>query len=198
MSHLSLRQEELLKVFEPQTELDHIIRHYEAEFERKGEVICRIRINDLNLTEDDELRFRNTPLSKIEILEVDTEDPYQLFQEVLNYWKTHIPSLIEIADRLSDNLRRRSLDQNALDLSHFIDQSHLLVNSLNSISSLCQHRGITLPERWSANELKLWMAFNELLDSFNEKNTAIMADTIEYDLADSLQNWMEVLTEMAP
>lgn len=198
MSHLSLKKEELLKVFEPQTELDSIIRHYEAEFEQRGEVICRIRLNELNLTEDDELRFKNTPLSKIDILEVDTEDPYQLFQEVLVYWKTHIPTLIAAADRLSQNLRFKSLDQSALDLAQFIDQSHLLVNSLNSINALAQHRSIALPERWSANELKLWMAFNELLDSFNEKNTSVMADTIEYDLADSLQNWMEVLTEMAP
>ncbi len=198
MSHLSLNQEDLLKVFEPQTELDFIIRHFEAEFEQKGEVICRIRLNDLNLTEDDEMRFRDTPLSKIQSLEVDTENPYQLFKDVLSYWKTHLPSLIKSADRLSQNLRFKSLDQSAYDLSQFIDQSHLLVNSLNSISSLCQHRAITLPERWSPSELKLWMAFNELLDSFNDKNSGVMADTIEYDLADSLQTWLEVLSEMTP
>lgn len=198
MGHLSLKQEELLKVFEPQTELDHIIRHYEAEFEQRGEVICRIRLNDLNLSEDDEMRFRDTPLSKIQSLEVDTENPFQLFREVLTYWKAHLPSLINSADRLSQNLRFKSLDKSAYDLSQFIDQSHLLVNSLNSISSLCQHRAITLPELWSPSELKLWMAFNELLDSFNEKNTSVMADTIEYDLADSLQTWLEVLSEMTP
>lgn len=198
MSHLSLNQEELLRVFTPQTELDSIIRYYETEFEQRGEVICRIRINDLNLTEDDEQRFRETPLSKIQRLEVDTEDPYQLFKDVLSYWKTHLPSLIITADHLSQNLRFKSLDQSASDLSQFIDQSHLLVNSLNSISSLCQHRDIKLPDQWNPSEKKLWLAFNELLDSFNLKNTSIMADTIEYDLADSLQTWLEVLSEMTP
>jgi hypothetical protein len=196
MSHLSINQAELLKVFDPQTELDLIIKHFEEEFEKKGEVICRIRINDLNLTEDDEQRFRSTPLSKIQLFEVETEDPYQLFKDVLSYWKTHLPALITSADRLSQNLRFKSLDQSATELSKFIDQSHLLVNSLNSISSLCQHRSISLPLRWGPSELKLWKAFNELLDSFNEKNTNVMADTIEYDLADSLQTWQEVLTEM--
>ncbi|MEY4617079.1 MAG: hypothetical protein RJB66_2039 [Pseudomonadota bacterium] len=198
MSHLSLKQEELLKFFEPQTELDSIIKHYETEFEKKGEVICRIRLNELNLTEDDEVRFRNTPLSKIEILEVESEDPYQLFQEVLTYWKSHLPAVIDMADRLATHLRIKSLDQIAVELSQFIDQSHLLVNSLTSISSLCLHRSIALPERWSKTELKLWMAFNGLLDSFNEKNISEMADTIEYDLADSLQTWLEVLNEMHP
>lgn len=198
MSHLSLKQDELLKLFEAHTELDSIIKHYEAEFEQKGEVICRIRLNDLNLTEDDEVRFRNTPLSKIEILEVVSEDPYQLFQDVLSYWKTHLPSVIAMADQLAINLRIKSLDNMAIELSQFIDQSHLLVNSLNSISSLCQHRSIALPETWSKTELKLWMAFNELLDSFSEKNISVMADTIEYDLADALQNWMDVLAEMTP
>jgi hypothetical protein len=196
MGHLILNQEELLKVFEPQTELDFVIRHFESQFEQTGEVICRIRINNLNLSEEDELRFKDTPVSKIETLEVDTENPYQLFREVLNYWKTHLPALIATADRISENLRIRSLDRNAMDLSQFIDQCHLLVNSLNSISSLCQHRDITLPKRWSPSELKLWMAFNALLDSFNEKNTSEMADCIEYDLADSLQTWFEVLNEM--
>lgn len=198
MSHLSLNQEELLRVFAPNTDLDAIIRHYEAEFEQKGEVICRIRLNDLNLSEEDEHRFKDTPLANIHSLEVDTENPYQLFNEVLTYWKTHLPSLITSADRLSQNLRLKSLDQSAFDLSQFIDQSHLLVNSLNSISSLCQHREIQLPEKWNPTELKLWMAFNELLDSFNEKNTNQMADTIEYDLAHSLQIWSDVLAEMTP
>lgn len=196
MAHLVLNQAELLKVFEPQTILNSIIRHFEVEFERKGEVICRIRLNELNLSEDDELRFQNTPLSEIQRLEVDTENPNHLFGEVLNYWKTHLPSLIQTADRLSESLRFKALDQSALELSQFIDQSHLLVNSLHSMSSLCQNQGIELPTRWQSAELKLWNAFNELLDSFNEKNTGIMADNIEYDLADTLQTWLEVLNEI--
>ena len=196
MGHLSLNQKELLEVFPPQTELDSIIRYYETEFEKKGQVICRIRINDLNLSEEDETRLRTTPLHKIDSLEVDTEDPLQLFDEVLNYWRAQIPHLIDAADRLSQNLRFKALEQTANELSQFIDQSHLLVNSLNSIGLLCQHQGLPLPVQWQPTELKLWKAFNELLDSFNDKNTTVMAETIEYDLADALQTWLEVLSVM--
>lgn len=197
MSHLVLNQDQLLQIFEPQTELDSIIRHYESEFEKKGEVICRIKLNDLHLSEEDEHRFSSTPIAKIQNLEVATENPNQLYQEVLDYWKQHLPTLVQRADALSENLRFKSLDQNAFELSQFIDQCQLLVNSLNSISSLCQHRNIPLPARWTPTELKLWMAFNELLDSFSEKNTNLMADSIEYDLAESLQIWQEILIELA-
>lgn len=196
MSHLRLDQNELLRVFGPDSNLKYIITHYEEEFQKMGEVICRIHVNELHLSEDDEARLQNTPISEIKSLAVVTENPTDLFNDVLKYWKLHIPALITSADHLSQSLRFKSIDQSAVELSKFIDQCHLLVNSLNSISSLCQHRAITLPSQWSSSEFKLWKAFNELLDTFNNKNTTIMADIIEYDLGDSLQTWLEVLTEM--
>lgn len=196
MSHLSLNQQDLLQIFEPQTELDFIIRHYEIEFEQRGEVICQIRLNNLNLSEEDEQRFRATPLALIHSLEMDTEDPNQLFHDVLTYWRTQLPSLIKSADRLSMSLRFKSIDQNAVELSQFIDQSHLLVNSLNSISSICIHKDIVLPPEWSTCEKNLWKAFNELLDSFNDRDTTTMAEVIEYDLANALQTWLEVLSKI--
>lgn len=197
MSHLNLDQNELLKVFGPESNLKYIIDHYEEEFQKKGEVICRIHLNELHLSEDDETRLQDTPISEIKSLAVDTENPISLFNDVLSYWKLHIPALIASADHLSQSLRFKSIDQSAVELSKFIDQCHLLVNSLNSINSLCQHRSLNLPNRWSDSEVKLWKAFNELLDTFNNKNTAIMADIIEYDLGDSLQTWLEVLSEMS-
>jgi len=196
MSHLSLNQHELLQVFGPDSDLKYIINHYEEEFQKKGEVICRIHLNDLNLSEDDESRLKDTPISEIKTLAVDTENPLHLFDDVLKYWTKHLPNLIDSSDKLAQSLRFKSIDQSAVELSKFIDHCHLLVNSLNSINSLCQHRSITLPSRWITSELKLWKAFNELLDNFNNKNTTIMADIIEYDLGDSLQTWFEVLSEM--
>lgn len=196
MSHLSLDQNDLLNLFGPDCDLNVIIQHYEEEFQKKGEVICRIHLNELNLSEDDEHRLKNTPISEIKKLEVDTENPLQLYNDVLEYWKLHLPQLVETSDKISQSLRFKSIDQSAVELSRFIDQCHLLVNSLNSINSLCQHRSMTLPAHWPQTEKKLWKAFNELLDSFNSKNTSVMADIIEYDLADSLQSWLGVLAEM--
>lgn len=196
MSHLSLDQNELLKVFGPDSNLKYIITHYEEEFQKRGEVICRIHVNELHLSEDDETRLQNTPISEIKTLSVDSENPMALFNDVLSYWKLHIPSLIAASDHLSQSLRFKSIDQSAVELSKFIDQCHLLVNSLNSINSLCQHRSLHLPARWSSSEVKLWKAFNELLNTFNNKNTSVMADIIEYDLGDALQTWLEVLSEM--
>ncbi len=196
MSHLNLNQGELLEVFESTTELNRIIQYFEEKFQKMGEVICRISLNDLILSEDDEKRFWSTPLSEIKSLAVDTENPTQLFKDVLQYWLVHLPTLINASDKLSQSLKFKSLDQSAVELSQFIDQCHLLVNSLNSISALCQHRSFMLPADWNSSELKLWKAFNELLEYFNNKNTRTMAEIIEYDLADALQNWYEVLSQI--
>jgi len=196
MSQLNLNQNELLEVFDKSTELNYIIKHYEEEFQKLGEVICRISINELPLTEDDEKRFWCTPVSEIKSLKVDTENPIQLFKDVLSYWSTHLPHLINSSDHLAQSIKFKSMDQCAKELSDFIDHCHLLVNSLNSIGSLCQHRSYDLPAQWNSSELKLWKSFNELLDSFNNKNTRLMAEIIEYDLADSLQTWYEVLSQI--
>lgn len=196
MSHITLNRDDLLKLFTVETALDQIIRYYESQFEQKGEVICRIKLNDLQLSEEDEQKFADMPLSKINSFEVETENPNQLFHDVLNYWKAHLPLLIQSADQLAQNIRFKRIEENALELSQFIDQCHMLVNSLGSIHSLCQHRSIPLSDRWSASELKLWMAFNELLDSFSSKNFSEMADAIEYDLADTFQTWLEILSQM--
>ncbi len=140
MSHLNLDHSELLQVFGPYSDLKSIIHHFEEEFQKKGEVICRIHVNELHLSEEDENRLKDTPISEIKTLSVDTENPLLLFKDVLTYWKQHLPHLIESSDQLSQHLRFKAIDQCAMELSKFIDQCHLLVNSLNSINSLCQHR----------------------------------------------------------
>jgi hypothetical protein len=196
MSHLLIEQNELVHQFGAEMELVELINHFEHEFEKKGEVICRVRINDLPLNEAEEKKFGNTPLKYIQTFEVETEDPNQLVMDVLKKWKSDLPSLIASSDNISQKMRFKGLEASYIHFSQFVDACHLLVSSLASIRTLVGEKSLVQIEEWADAERKLWRGFDDLVTAFNTKNENLIADIIEYDLADALQTWLNLLNKI--
>jgi hypothetical protein len=196
MSHLLIQQNELVNQFGADMELVALINHFEDEFEKKGEVICRVCINDLPLNEEEEKKFGNTPIKYIQSLEIETEDPNQLVIEVLQKWRSDLPSLIASADSIAQKMRFEGLEKTYSHFSQFIDACHLLVSSLASIRTLIGDKSLVQIDEWSTAEKQLWRCFDDLVSAFNTKNENLIADIIEYDLANALQTWLNLLNKI--
>jgi hypothetical protein len=196
MSHLLLQQNELIQKFGTEMELVDLINHFENEFEKKGEVICRVHINDLPLNEEEELRFGNTQIKYIQRFELETEDPNQLIIDVLQKWQTDLPLLITSSDSIAQNIRFEGLEKSYTQFSQFIDTCHLLVSSLASIRSLVSENSPVQISNWTTAEKQLWTCFDDLVSAFNTKNDNLIADIIEYDLANALQTWLNLLKQI--
>lgn len=196
MSHLLIQQNELVHQFGADTELTDLITHFEQEYEKKGEVICRVRINDLPLNEVEEKKFGNTPIKFIQSFELETENPNRLVYDVLVKWQSELPALIASADSIAQKMRFDGLEQSYTHFSQFIDSCHFLVSSLASIRTIVGEMSLLQTEEWTAAEKMLWRCFDDLMSAFNSKNDNLISDIIEYDLAESLQAWLNLLNKI--
>jgi hypothetical protein len=196
MSHLLIQQNELVHQFGADTELIDLISHFEQEFEKKGEVICKVRVNDLPLNEAEEKKFGSTPIKYIQSFEIETENPGELIYDVLFKWKSELPTLIASADNISQKMRFNGLESSYLHFSQFIDACHFLVSSLASIRTLVGENSLVGVEEWTDAEKLLWRCFDDLMAAFNSKNDTLIADIIEYDLAEALQTWLNLLNKI--
>jgi hypothetical protein len=190
MSHLLIQQDELVNQFGGDMELTALISHFESEFEKKGEVVCRVRINDLPLNEAEEIKFGTTPLKLIQSFEIETENPNQLLVDVIFRWQHELPNLITLTDQVSDRVRFDGLEKSYLQFSKLIDACHWFVSSLTSIRTLLTEKNMGDLEKWNEAEKKLWRAFDDLMSAFNSKNSNLIADIIEYELATTLHAWL--------
>lgn len=194
MSHLIINQNELISQFGEDAELKELILHFESEYKKIGEVVCKIKVNELPLTEDQELKLASTQVKHIDSFELETENTNLLLIDVLEKWKEEIPQLILSADSTAQKIRFKGIEHAYISFSQFIDACHLLVSSLSSIRTLIENEGTLNLYNWQESEKKLWTIFNDLMEACNSKNNNVIADIIEYDLADTLQRWLDLLS----
>lgn len=196
MSHILIQQSELVNQFGGDMELTALISHFENEFEKKGEVVCKVRINELPLNEAEEIKFGSTPLKYIQSFEIETENPNQLLMDVLIRWQQELPTLIKLADHVADRVRFDGLEKTYTQFSRLIDACHLFVSSLTSIRTLLGDKNSITLEQWNEAEKKLWRCFDDLMSAFNSKNDNLIADIIEYEMAATFQTWLSLLNSL--
>lgn len=193
MSHLILNQNELLKTFKTSTTLKDIINHFEKKMIDVGEVVCRVSINELSLSSDDEGRFADTSVSEINSLEIESENPKLLLTNVLEDWKKGIPEIIKSVDKTSEKMRFHGFDSAVSSFNSIIDACQFLVESLSYVGIMLKQQGAQPTEKWLLLEKNLNDSFHSLVQACENKNSSLIADILEYDLANSLQNWLEWL-----
>lgn len=195
MNQFRLTKNEIISRFGKETHLEAIIQLLEKDLEKRGEVVCRVSINDMKLSEDDEKKFAFVAASEIQELIIESENPDIIFKQLLEDWTKGIPDMIKLADKLAARLRFDGIEEALFDFTQLIDSCHLLVNSLDSIRGIFESKKRKLPEGWKHLEANLQKAFHSLMDSWQTKNDQDMANIIEFDIADNLQSWVGLLNE---
>ena len=175
------------------TNLKDLVKVFEEQFQDQGEVICQFIINGMALQEDDEARLSQTQIEEIQKLEIKSEKPTALLFEVLKNWQSEIPRIIEQVDGLAQTLRLKGPDGHYTAFVDLIDSCQFLIESLVSMDAVIDI-GLFLDRMtWALNEKEMARAMGQALDSFQKKDYAMLGDVLEYDLANSLQSWFDLL-----
>lgn len=196
MNQISLKQSELVAQFGEVGNLASIIEFYEKKFEAKGEVICRVSLNNLDLSEADEAKFGQITITDIQSLSIATENTGKLTHGIVNDWIANLPELIKSADQVAQQIRLKGFSNSLTSFAQIIDACQLLVSSLSALKSvLLQSQSIDL-QQWEMAESKLKTSFDQVMEACQMNNETELADIIEYDLADSLTDWQRVLSKV--
>jgi hypothetical protein len=173
--------------------LKDLMGSIENQMQTTGEVVCQYVLNGMTLREDDEKRLSEIKLDEIETLEVRSEKPTALLFDILKNWETEIPRIIEQTDHLASNLRAHGPEGQYTAFVNLIDSCQFLIESLVSIDSVVETAAFLPRENWLKNEKEIADAIGQALSSFEKKDFSLLGDILEYDLANSLQSWFDLL-----
>lgn len=194
---------EIVSRFEGCVSLREAIDRLEADFAKKGEVICEISINGVRLSEEDETNLAFSEFTGVEEIVVKTSRPFELIQEAATSATTFMTRLEAISLEASEAFRQEELDPAYKLFFSTADGLSSLIEMLVSIRRVIFQQAIppqvvgphrVLDEnRWQLAEESFLDTTQELLEAFQRRDFILVADILEYDVPVSLRNWMDIL-----
>jgi hypothetical protein len=168
----------------------------EKEFYQTDEVVCRFIIDGHEVDESAEARLAEANRGQIKILEVHVQTVEKVIASVIGNWIERMPQLIFSTENLSKHIRFNGAEGSLSYFVELIDNCQLLVESLMSISSVLQDRLNVIDQNWQVSEKLMAQAIGEALIAFEKKDFNQLSDVLEYDLANCLQTWQELLKNL--
>jgi len=168
-------------------DLREIIARLEIVAEKKGHVVTRIQVNGLDLCEEGEKRLSGTPRAELQDLLVHTESTTALVEKSIQTTVDHIRRIQSTTLSLAEALRLNPGANLHQQFSYVVSSCHLLTDALLAIK---QH--VTID---TAAELHFLATVRELIAAYESHDMMLVADVLEYELSNSLDQWLTALTK---
>ncbi len=193
METKTYRPNEIDHLFLTQKDLKGAIAQIETELSAEGKVLCEIRINGMNLTAEDEIKFETCPRDEVKDLEIKAQTVAQLLDESKKSLVNYLLQMREVTFRASEILRTGVLrDANDM-ISSIINGTGWVVEMLNQVRSL--DPGYTdIETTWIATEAEFLRVSRELLTAFQQDDLVLVADNLEYEWTTAIDQWLKVLS----
>lgn len=188
--------QQIQDLFPQMTDLSQVFQAFENQFQSGGQVICQFRINGMQLSEAEEVKAKSIAPGEIENVEILVDTPANLLEAVIVNWIDELPAMIEKTDGVAETFRRDGFQIQYTPFVRLVDSCQFLIDSLLSIQSLRGNDKVVGSAEWRRLEAATIKAIGESLAAFEKKDANWLADVLEYDLANSLQCWYELLKKI--
>jgi len=196
MKTTNLGKSEIQQTYFDCENLRDLMLAIESRMQESGEVVCQYVLNGMVLQEADEARMSGIGIEEIKNLEVRTEKPTALLFEILKNWELEIPRIIEQTDGLAKSMRADGPEGHYTAFVNLIDSCQFLIESLVSMDSVIETQFFLSRQDWSISEKQMSQAIHQALQSFEKRDFSMLGDILEYDLANSLQSWLDILVAL--
>lgn len=183
-------------LFPDLTKLNDIFAAFEKQAQDGGQVVCQFRVNGMTFSESDEKKAEEMTVGEVQNVEILVDTPMNLLASVIANWLEDLPRLVIRSDQLVEALRNQGLASQYSPFVRLIDDCQFLTDSLLSIRTFTVAADVVALPAWKDNEIAMARAVGESLESFEKKDSNWLADVLEYDLANCLQNWHGLLGEL--
>lgn len=186
---------ELTKDFPQCQTLQSIITSLEGVFNKKGEVICEIRINGMLIDEDDEKKFGESSTNEIENIEVRTNRPDDLIRNAMTSVLAFIPDLDRASLAAAEKLRSADFAEAQKSFSEVMQGCQWVCDTLLHVRGAASSTGKPLahPERWYEAEKIIGQAIKEVSGAYGNNDLVLVADLLEYEVTGAVAVWKEVI-----
>jgi hypothetical protein len=193
METKSYQPTEIDEMFQKEGTLKGVITAIENDLYQSGRVVCKIIVNGMNLTLDDEIKFEGASRNEIAELEVASQTLTNLIRESRSSLATYFINLKSASLKGAEALRA-GVVQDANDIIRaIIDGTSWATDMLNQIRTV--DPGLAgIQKEWIAAEAQFIRVNRELLLAFERSDTVLLADNLEYEWTESLDQWLKVLS----
>lgn len=184
--------------FQACASLKDLVARIESNVRTQGRVVCSVIVNGLKLNEADELRLGVTLKKDIDFIEVELERPEKLILSTVTSQLELMAEIDRVAQASAEAFRKLDVGRGQELLVSMLDGCRWFTDALVVLRSVLQSLRPDLLDatRWQNAQNKLHQVLSEILTSVEKQDKVLMADLLEYELANSLENWRDLLTAL--
>jgi len=165
----------------------------EAKFEQHGQVICRLHVNGLSFSEEDEARFGETKVKDINELTIESEVVKDLVSSSTQSLIAFIALLKDTCVENADKFRGGKVAEAQAQFTNVMSNTQWLIGALQALNPQVAVRTPALSEMWATNETHMVHTARELIAAYEQGDYVLLSDVLEYELYTSLDKWRECL-----
>lgn len=191
-------QEKIIATDGLSTVLD-LLMHIEINVIGKSRVITRVRMNEEELDEGQQIGLGAFPISDVSSLEIETHNSLQLGYEALEDAQEYLPALSTVLEEAAKQIRQGFVAEGLQNASQALELISVFGEVLDSIRSAFQidYSKIKIDEETLQDKFnELGTLANGILQSAKNHDWTLFADLIEYELSPLLFQWMELIPEV--
>ena len=193
METRSYQPNEIDNLFQKEGNLKGVITSIENDLFQLGHVLCKIVVNGISLTPEDEIKFEGAGRNEIAELEVASQSLTNLIRESRNSLARYIEQLKEASLKASEALRAGVVQDANEIIRAIVGGTSWATDMLAQIRGL--DPGFPLIQReWVAAEATFLRASRELLEAFERSDWVLLADNLEYEWSEAIDQWLKVLS----
>lgn len=196
MLETSWNRQELAANFPQAETFSQLVDAVSDRIEATGQVVCAVRVNGMNLTEEEETRFQETPVSEIESLNILSQTIQELLDQSLEGCAAYLERLLKAFEECARLFRTDDIQFAHSFHRACIEGSDYFVQLITHFKTVYQtHRGPLTPS-WDELEMSLLQCLTRILDAYEKKDYILVADLLEYDLIDIFNGWQKELARI--
>jgi hypothetical protein len=187
--------DQIQQTFPESTCLGDLVESASKKARENGEFVCAISVNDLNLNEDQENKFKATPIGEIRAFAIKTQNLNVLLDQSIEEARVFLGQLIKSIDKAAEIFRTDDLYRAHQFYRTCIDGTQLFVEMVTHYKVAHQKNFGSPLESWSGFEQKLAEGLRQVLEAYRQKNYILVADLLEYEVSQILLDWQKKLSK---
>lgn len=196
MDRFKITGQELRDHYASPKTLAAVFGDIERDLQAEKKVVCKFIVNEHDLDESEELDYAGMDLSQVETLEFWTDHVGILVLDVVEGWTQAIPELIQHCDQLSQKIRFEGYYSKLTLVTELFQNANYLIQSLSSLRQILGNSQVHFNLNEEQAQQKVRALMKETMQAIEKKDSVLLADILEFDLAQVLTEWGEFLDHL--
>lgn len=199
MEVLNFNKAEIENKYKACDNLKELIHRLEDEVSASGKVICKISVNGLALSEQDEDKFATTRMAEIESIQLQVNNVDDVVSTTILLLKDFIANTKAHSAFLSEKFRHSGETVGAHAFTELIQQVQNLIQALMALKPHLVDWSAQpeFEQDWVKSVQHMLATLQELSVAYEKQDFVLVSDVLEYELDNSLDSWSVIINQIA-